>query len=57
MVALRERETQVRVREIPPPTRRGDTIYTGTRGVNKNNRDNYGYLAVLTCQRGEFVQQ
>ena len=57
MVALRERETQVRVREIPPPTRRGDTIYTGTRGVNKKNRDNYGYLAALTCQRGEFVQQ
>ena len=32
MVVLRERETQVRVREKPPHTRRGDT---GTRGVNK----------------------
>ena len=32
MVELGEQETQVRVREIPPPTRRGDT---GTRGVNK----------------------
>ena len=54
MVELRERETQVHVREIPPPTRRGDT---GTRGVNKKNRDNYGYLAAMKCQQGEFVQQ
>ena len=32
MVELREGETQVRVREILPPTRRGDTVM---RGVNK----------------------
>ena len=41
MVAVRERETQVRVREIPPPTRRGDT---GTRGVNKKIEMTMGTL-------------
>ena len=41
MVELREQETQVRVREIPPPTRRGDT---GTRGVNKKIEKTMGTL-------------
>ena len=41
MVALRERETQVCARELPPPTRRGDT---GTRGVNKKIEITMGTL-------------